>query len=140
MRNMLRNPIIAMRNGRSAKADEMSERQIGDTGIFYPEWFWEQGFRFADILILVKKGQTEQVAKEIFRKFDTCLMTSWRVNAVANLVAQVYYKDSFELKNIVEGIHAIDSVDQVEFSEVVQIVDRKGYDEVEKQIAIRGGA
>ena len=67
-------------------------------------------------------------------------MTSWRVNAVANLVVQVYYKDSFELKNIVEGIHAIDSVDQVEFSEVVQIVDRKGYDEVEKQLASRAGA
>jgi hypothetical protein len=129
-----------MPNGRTPKSDAMSERKIGETGTFYPEWFWEQGFRFADILILVKKGQTERVAREIFRKFETCLMTTWRVNSVANLVAQVYYKDSLELKNIVEGIHAIENVDEVEFSEHVQIVDRKSYEDVERQIALRLGA
>lgn len=140
MPNMLRNPIMAMPNGRTTKSDEMSDRKIGDTSIFYPEWFWEQGFRFADIMILVKKGQTERVAKEVFRKFDNCLMTSWRVNSVANLVAQVYYENSSELRNIVEGIHAIDNVDEVEFSEHVQVVDRRNYEEVEKQIALRAGA
>lgn len=137
---MLNNPILSMATGRTPKSDAMSERQIGDTGIFYPEWFWEQGFRFADILILVKKGQTARVAKEIYKKNKTCLMTSWRVNAIANLVVQVYYKDSLELKNIVEGIHAIDDVDKVEFSEYVEIVDRKSYEEVEKNIGEQIGA
>jgi hypothetical protein len=117
----------------------MSKRKIGETGIFYPEWFWEQGFRFADILVLIKRGQTERVAKEIFRGFENCLMTSWRVNSVANLVIHVYYHDSLDLKNIVEGIHAIEDVDRVEFSEYVEVVDRRSYEEVERQIANRKG-
>ena len=129
-----------MPNGRRPKASEMKERTIGEAGIFYPEWFWEQGYRFADILVMVKRGQTERVAKEIFSKTKNCLMTSWRVNAIANLAVQVYYETSFELKEIVEGIHAIEDVDRVEFSEYVQIVDRRSYEEVEKQIALRAGA
>jgi hypothetical protein len=129
-----------MPNGRTPKSDAMNERKIGESGIFYPEWFWEQGFRFADIMILVKKGKAEQVAKEIFEKFETCLMTSWRVNSIANLVAQVYYGDSNELKDIIEGILEIDYVDKVEFTEYVKIVERKSYEQVERDLAIRAGA
>ncbi|HKU49062.1 MAG TPA: hypothetical protein VJP79_03850 [Nitrososphaera sp.] len=129
-----------MPNGRTAKADAMSERKIGETGIFYPEWFWEQSYRFADILILVRKGKTEQVAKEIYAKLNTCIMTSWRVNSVANLVAQVYYQDSLELRDIIETIHSSDFVEKVEFSEYVQIVNRRDYRQVEKEIANRAGA
>lgn len=128
-----------MRSGSTSKSDAMSKRKIGETGIFYPEWFWEQGLRFADILIMVKRGQTGRVAKEIFRGFENCLMTSWRVNSVANLVIHVYYHDSLDLKNIVEGIHAIEDVDRVEFSEYVEVVDRRSYEEVERQIAKRKG-
>jgi len=128
-----------MASGRTAKSDAMSKRKIGETGIFYPEWFWEQGFRFADILILVKKGQTDRVAREIFRKFDNCIMASLRVNALANLVVQVYYYDSNELNCILESIRALDNIDSVEFSEHVQIVDRKSYEEVERDIAGRMG-
>jgi hypothetical protein len=36
--------------------------------IDYPEWFWEQGFRVADLLIMVDRGKTEQVAKQIFQQ------------------------------------------------------------------------
>jgi len=67
-------------------------------------------------------------------------MISLRMNTIANLAVQVYYETTFELKEIVEGIHAIEDVDRVEFSEYIQIVDRRSYEEVEKQIALRAGA
>jgi len=124
-----------MTNGRTAKSDAMSERIIGETGIFYPEWFWEQGFRFADLMILVKNGKTEEVAKQVYQKFENILFTSWRINTIANLVAQVYYPDSLALKEMIEGILALDNVERVEFSEYVEVVDRKSYEEVEKNIA-----
>ena len=122
------------------KLREMNERKIGDTGIFYPEWFWKQGFRFGDLMIQVKKGKTEKVAKEIYQKFENILVTSWRINTIANLVVQAYYKDSLELKEMIEGIHEIEEVDRVEFSEYVHVLDRRDYEEVEKDIGKRIGA
>jgi len=122
------------------RLSEMNERKIGDTGIFYPEWFWEQGFRFADLMIQVKKGKTSKVAKEIYQKFENILVTSWRINTIANLVVQAYYKDSLELKEMIEGIHEIEEVDRVEFSEYVHILERRDYEEVEKDIGKRIGA
>ncbi|WP_415282067.1 hypothetical protein [Candidatus Nitrososphaera sp. FF02] len=124
-----------MVNGRTVKSDEMSRRMIGKTGVFYPEWFWEQGFRFADLLVLVKKGQTERVGKEVYKKFNNVLFTSWRINTVANLVVQTYYQNSLELRDLIEGISKIEDVERVEFSEYVNILGRRSYEEVEKNIA-----
>jgi hypothetical protein len=118
----------------------MNERKIGDTGIFYPEWFWEQGYRFGDLMIQVKKGKTDKVAKEIYQKFENILVTSWRINTIANLVVQAYYRDSLELKEMIEGIYSIEEVDRVEFSEYVQIVNRRDYEVVQKTIGKRIGA
>jgi hypothetical protein len=126
--------IVEMERGRNAKSDAMNDRKIGDTGIFYPEWFWEQNFRFGDIMILVGKGKAEEVAREVYRRYKTVLMTSWRINTVANLVVQAYYTDSNMLKDIIEGIKAIDNVERVEFSEYVNIVNRRSYEEVIKDI------
>ena len=137
---MLVLPVFAMPEGKISKAEEMNQRTIGEAGIFYPEWFWQQGYRFADILVLVKKGKTEQVAKQAFSKYKNVLVSSWRINSFANLVLQVYYKDSNELREILEGIMAIDNVDRVEFSEVVAIVDRRSYEQVEHNMAIEMGA
>ena len=133
---MLVSPTLPMRDEHFSKVEEMNKRKIGNTKIFYPEWFWVQGFRFADILILVKRGKTEQVAKQAFNKYNNVLVSSSRINSVANLNLQVYYKDSNQLREIIEGIMAIDNVDRVEFSEVVSIVDRRSYEQVEHDISI----
>jgi hypothetical protein len=123
-----------MATGRTSKSDEMSKRKIGETGIFYPEWFWEQGFRFADLLVMVKKGQTERVGNEIFEKYDNVLYISWRINAIANLGVQAFYEDSLQLKEMIEGIYAMNDVERVEFSEYVQVLHRRSYEDVEKSI------
>lgn len=125
---------MAAERGRTAKSDAMNDRKIGETDIFYPEWFWEQNFRFGDIMILVGKGKAEEVAREVYRRYKNILMSSWRINTVANLVVQAYYTDSLMLKEIIEGIRTIDAVDRVEFSEYVDIVNRRSYEEVMKDI------
>jgi hypothetical protein len=129
-----------MVNGRNTKSTQMNNRKIRETGIYYPEWFWEQGLRFGDLLIQVGKGKTEQVAREVYQKFDNVLVTSWRINTMANLVVQAYYETSLELKEMIEGILSIDNVERVEFSEYVQIVDRRDYDQVEKGVGKLRGA
>ena len=111
----------------------MKDRKIGDTGIFYPEWFRQQNFEFGDILILVGKGKAEAVAREVYRRYKTVLMSSWRIDTVANLVIQAYYTDSTMLKDMIEEIRTIDNVERVEFSEYVNIVTRS-YEEVMKDI------
>ena len=76
------------------------------------------------------------MAREIYHKFDNVLVTSWRINTIANLAVQAYYKDSVELKDMIEGIHEIDNVERVEFSEYVHLLHRKSYEEVEQDIVI----
>ena len=100
----------------------------------YPEWFWEQGLRVADLLILVNKGQTGKVVNEIYNRFESCILVTWRINAIANLFAQIYYSDSNELNETMEAIKAIENVERVEFSEIVKVVGRKSHKEITQSI------
>jgi hypothetical protein len=101
----------------------------------YPEWFWEQDLRVADLLVLVNKGQTGRVANEIYDKFQNAILVSWRINAVANLVAQIYYKDSNMLNETIEQIKALENVGRAEFSEIVKIVGRRSHREIAESIS-----
>lgn len=106
--------------------------------IDYPEWFWEQGFRVADLLIMVDRGRTEQVAKQIFQQNRHVISTSWRINAIANLVAEIYYTDSNMLNETIESIKSIENVSRVEFSEIVGVVDRKSTAQIHRDIEVLG--
>jgi hypothetical protein len=101
----------------------------------YPEWFWEQKIRVADLLVLVNKGQTGRVAKEIFDRFENVIIVSWRVNAIANIFAQIYYKDTDMLNNTLEEFKSLDNVERVEFSEIVKIIGRRDHKEIAKGIS-----
>jgi hypothetical protein len=96
----------------------------------YPEWFWEQDLRVADLLILVNKGKTGKVANEIYERFQNVILISWRVNAIANILAQIYYRDSNMLNETIEEIKAIENVEKLEFSEIVKIVGRRTHKEI----------
>jgi hypothetical protein len=106
--------------------------------IDYPEWFWEQGFRVADLLIMVDRGKTGQVAKQIFQQNSRVISTSWRINAIANLVAEIYYIDSNMLNDTIESIKSIENVSRVEFSEIVKVVDRRSTAQIHRDIEVRG--
>jgi hypothetical protein len=101
----------------------------------YPEWFWEQNLRVADLLILVSKGQTGRVAKEIYDRFENTIFVTWRINAIANIIAQVYYTDSNMLNETIEQIKGLDNVEKLEFSEIVKIVGRRSHREIAESIS-----
>jgi hypothetical protein len=118
--------------GRAKSDKTASARQ--EYQIDFPEWFWEKGLRVADLLIMVDNGRTEQVAKQIFQRTEHVISTSWRINAIANLVAEIYYTDSNMLNDTIESIKSIDNVSKVEFSEIVKVVDRRSTAEIHKDI------
>jgi hypothetical protein len=109
-------------------------REKDPSKIDYPEWFWEQGLRVADLLILVDKGKTESVARQIFRENKHIISTSWRINAIANLFAQIYYTDSEMLNDTIEVARSHDSVSKVEFSEIVKVVDKRSDKQIEENV------
>jgi hypothetical protein len=122
----------------SERDGRLSEKyDLENSHASYPEWFWEQRFRVADLLIMVNKGQTARVAKEIYERFENCILVTWRINAVANLFGQIYYADSNELDETIEKVKAIENVEKLEFSEIVKVVGRRGQKEIAQHIKRR---
>jgi hypothetical protein len=54
---------------------------------------------------------------------------------VANLAAQIYYKDSNMLNETIEQIKALENVERAEFSEIVKIVGRRSHREIAESIS-----
>jgi hypothetical protein len=105
----------------------------------YPEWYWQRGFRVADILIMVDDGRTEDVAREVFRRQKTVVATTFRLNAVANLFAHAYFVDSQMLNAMIEDVKSIEHVARVEHSEIIQVVDRRDDHEVRRDVRLLQG-
>jgi DNA-binding Lrp family transcriptional regulator len=82
------------------------------------------GWRTADILIGVEKGDCVQVAREILEDYkDNVISTSLRIgNPQVNVSAKVIYKSSQELFNLIQIFRAIPNVAFVEWYEEVEIV------------------
>jgi DNA-binding Lrp family transcriptional regulator len=82
------------------------------------------GWRNADLMISVDKGNCEQVAKKLLEeRSSNVVATSLRIgDPQVNVMAQVFYKNSEELHNLMEDIRSMTSVTSVEWAEVVRIV------------------
>lgn len=81
------------------------------------------GWRNADLMISVDKGNCEQVAKKLLEERSNVVATSLRIgDPQVNVMAQVFYKNSEELHNLMEDIRSMTSVTSVEWAEVVRIV------------------
>ena len=91
-------------------------------------------------LILVDRGQTENIAHEIFKQHKNVVFISMRVNAVANLFAHIYHDDSHMLHNTIELIKSLPHVNKLEFSEVISVVDKRDSLEIEKNVKTFLGA
>jgi DNA-binding Lrp family transcriptional regulator len=87
--------------------------------------FRQLGWRTADLLIHVKNGNCEQVAETVLSKYrDFIASTSLRIGSPEiNVMAHAFYLDSQDLYNLVENIKSIPEVTEVEWSEVVKVLD-----------------
>jgi DNA-binding Lrp family transcriptional regulator len=80
------------------------------------------GWREADLMIGVQKGDCEEVATKLLET-PGVISASLRIgDPDVNIMAQVYYKTSQELQNLVEGIRRLASVTSVSWSEVVKVL------------------
>lgn len=86
----------------------------------------ELGWRTADLFLSVEKGRSEELAKKILDSNgnnNIILNTSLRIgDPEINVSAQVLYKGSEELLEIIESVKAIPYVKNVDWSETVKVV------------------
>lgn len=82
------------------------------------------GWRYADLLVSVAKGDCEGLAKKLFQEYGGNIVeASLRIgDPQVNVMARAYYKSTEELHNLVEEIKSIQGVNAVEWSEVVKVV------------------
>jgi DNA-binding Lrp family transcriptional regulator len=85
------------------------------------------GWRIADLLIGIDKGDPRSTAKNIIQENNENIMSaSLRIGSPEiNLVAKVHYRSSQELHQILQKIRALENIGRVEWSELVEEV---GYD------------
>lgn len=86
----------------------------------------EMGWRTADLFLSVEKGRSEELAKKILDSNgnnNIILNTSLRIgDPEINVSAQVLYKGSEELLEIIESVKAMPYVKNVDWSETVKVV------------------
>ena len=81
------------------------------------------GGRTGDLIINVEKGKSKEIAQEILKKYKNNVITSsTRINTEHNVSAQIIYKDTGELHNLLESIKSMPYVINSQWSEVVEII------------------
>jgi DNA-binding Lrp family transcriptional regulator len=84
----------------------------------------ELGWRTADLFISVEKGNSEKIARLLLAK-PNVLSVSTRVgHPEVNVAASIFYKSTEELHKLVEETKAIHHVRSVEWSEIVQVMNK----------------
>jgi DNA-binding Lrp family transcriptional regulator len=80
------------------------------------------GWRIADLLIGMHNGDPHSTASNIVKENSKNIVSaSLRIGSPEiNLGAQIRYKSSQELHQILQNIRALDNVDRVEWSEIVE--------------------
>lgn len=81
------------------------------------------GWREADLLIAVDKGDCEGVARKLLENYETITSSSLRIgDPEINVMAKVFYRRSEHLHDLIESMKTIPSVTSVKWSEVVKVV------------------
>jgi DNA-binding Lrp family transcriptional regulator len=80
------------------------------------------GWRIADLLIGMSNGDPHSTARNIVQENSKNIVSaSLRIGSPEiNLGAQIRYKSSQELHQILQNIRALDNIDRVEWSEIVE--------------------
>lgn len=84
------------------------------------------GWRIADLMIELEKGDPFSISKNIIQNNSKNIMNaSLRIGSPqVNMVAQICYRSSKELHHILQGIRALEKVGRVEWSEIVQVISK----------------
>ena len=81
------------------------------------------GGRLGDLIINVDHGKSKEVAQNLLKKYkDNITYCHTRINSKHNVSAQIVFKDTQELHNLIEDIRTVEYVTGVLWSETVQVV------------------
>jgi hypothetical protein len=83
------------------------------------------GWRTADLLIAVDKGKANETAQKLLADSSTNVISaSLRIgHPQTDIMAGFYYRDSIELHSLVEKIKTMLYVQQIEWTEVVKLME-----------------
>lgn len=83
------------------------------------------GWRLADLSISVQKGVAKKIAQELVssRRNNVIVATLRIGDPIVDIMANVFYKDSQELHELIESVKAIPNVTHVEWSEIVEMTE-----------------
>ena len=114
---MLRVPLSTVQRRRAALERSVLNKMYSlDLSTF--------GWRIADLLIGMNNGDPHSTARNIVQENSKNIVSaSLRIGSPElNMGAQIRYKSSQELHQILQNIRASDNIDRVEWSEIVEEV------------------
>ena len=81
------------------------------------------GGRVGDLIVNVDKGKSKEIAQSLLKKYKNNIVScDTRVNSEHNVSAQVAYKSTEELHELIESIKTMDYVNKVQWSEIVEVI------------------
>ena len=92
----------------------------------------KKGWRVGELMILVEKGRADAIAGEIFRQNKRIGAVTIRIDSIANVIAEVYYRDSEQLSDVMQKVKSMKNVQNVIFSEIVAISNNRSIEGITK--------
>ena len=88
------------------------------------------GWREAELLVTVQKGKCRNIAQQLLKTFKNNIKSSTlRIgDPEINVAADIIYRSSPELLNILEVVKNMEFVSYVEWSEITEVVGRNNID------------
>ena len=83
------------------------------------------GWRRVDLLISTRRGKTDSVANKLLHNKEVVYVGKSIGEHTIDLRVEIIIKDNGELLNILEKVKSMDGVNDVVWSEIVQVVGRK---------------
>jgi len=82
----------------------------------------KQGFRICELTVFPKSGEGVDICKKIFSNFaDHIISITVKIDGSIILSVLSYFKTTQEISDMMSGIHSIPEVENVRFSEIVDI-------------------
>lgn len=86
------------------------------------------GLRIVKLHIKANGGMSDEIAKRIFQNYSNVLSATVEMDSIANIVTEAYVRNTSELYKMTEAIKRMPEVSDVQFSETVTEVGRRGID------------
>ena len=83
----------------------------------------KQGFRIGEMTVFPKNGSGKEIVSRIFSKYPNHVLSiAIKIDGTITLAVMVYFRTTAEIHDIMTDIHSMAGVENVKFSETVDII------------------